>query len=143
MYICIVLKQNIFKSITLLLLAFVVFISSTGFVSEQHFCKMTGTERQVDANCSCDDKCNDEGKDNCVRNSSCCSEKTNYLINAFASSPVKTVKVFLHLPVILNFSADVLSSLCSTAQINFSSPQQSPPLLTGRMVLLQKSLLLI
>ena len=130
------------RRILSLILATVVFISSTGFVSVQHVCNMTGKEVIDKSNCACDDKCSDQNLSS-IKRTSCCSIKANYFINAVASFNLKTTKTFFYLPITKIHTIDV--SLFSNLfnEICFLIPDKAPPPIFGRALLLQKSLLLI
>ncbi len=130
------------KRVISFILAAVVFVSSTGFVSVQHVCNMTGKEVIVKSNCACDEKCSDQSLSS-IKRTSCCSVKANYFINAVASFNLSTLKTFFYLPITKIHIADVslLSNLFN--EIGFLFADKSPPLVYGRSLLLQKSLLLI
>lgn len=132
----------LFQRFISFLLAIVVFISSTGFVSVQRVCNMTGKEIIVKNNCACSDDCSGQNL-NAIKKASCCSVKANYFINAVASFNLKTSKTFFYLPIIKTHSnfISLLSNLSD--EIGFSIVDKSPPIKFGRALLLQKSLLLI
>lgn len=135
-------KQSFLKRLLSFTLAAVVFISSTGFVSVQHFCNMSDKEEVVKS-CCCEDNYESESADNCVSSSPCCFEKASYLINAVASFDLKTAKTFFYLPIIKfdKHNFPLFSNLRN--EKDFSIHDKSPPPISGRVLLLQKSLLLI
>ena len=121
----------------------VVFISSAGFVSVQHFCNMSGKHEVVQKTCSCDDNCENQSADNCISGSSCCFEKASYFINAVASFELKSTKTFFSLALI-KFGYDNFSlNFTSHSKKDFLIRDKYQPPLSGRILLLQKSLLLI
>jgi len=136
-----VIKKVLYKILSLAI-AVLVFVSSTGFVSVQHFCNMTDDTIQVQSTCACNDNCEDDAGDNCVKNAACCYDETNYLINAVPSLNLKTIKNILALPVLLYTCSFSLVYLSGTEKY-FSVSHKLPPLIIGKTLLQQKSLLLV
>ena len=143
LYLCYVITQNYFKRIFTFLLAGIIFFSSTGFVNVQHFCRMSGKVMEVKKSCKCSEKEKGNSRSNCLRKSSCCFEKTSYLINAVALFDSKKVKFFIPLVLFYNHSLTLHLFFFVNLKTDFLSADTSPPLITGRLLLLQKSLLLI
>ena len=134
-------RQIIHRIISILLIG-IVFVSSTGFVSVQHFCNMTAKRMVASEVCCCSEGC--ESTDiPVIEQSPCCTVTSNYFINAIASFDLKTVQNYFVLPLVKLYTPAILLFSNSITETTILSFHKQPPKNQARDLLLLKSLLLI
>ncbi len=103
---------------------------------------MPGKVDRQHASCTCKIDCGDDVNDNCVSASACCVEKTHYFINAVAPLGSNTVKIVYPFSI-LETPILIFSIFSDNVNKTYLFSDTSPPLISGRILLLQKSSLLI